>query len=502
MEFPFGGFIMSEIRVRFAPSPTGSLHIGGARTALFNWLFARHHGGKLVLRIDDTDTTRSTDASRRQILSSLKWLGLDWDEGPEAGGPHAPYYQSQRFELYRKAAARLVAEGKAYYCYCAPEELELRRKEALAERKDPRYDGRCRRLAPDARSRMETEGRKPVIRLQIPESGETVVHDCVRGDVSFANELLDDFVIMKSNGVPTYNFATVVDDLEMRITHILRAEEHLSNTPRQILVYQAMGLPLPVFAHVSMILAPDRSKLSKRHGATSVEEFMEQGYLPEALVNYLALLGWSPNGDEEILSRKEMVRQFSLEDLGKNAAIYDLKKLTWINGHYLNESDLDRVTGQVIPLLKEQKLIPEKFSHSFYLYIRNVVGTVRSRTKTVNEIVDASTYFFRDDFAYDEKGVRKYFSEPVVAGVLRKARQRLERLEPFNVETTEDAYRKLTEELGIKTGELFHPTRLALSGRTMTPGLFEIMMTLGKARTLQRLDRAVAFIGQLEIETV
>lgn len=493
---------MNDIRVRFAPSPTGNLHIGGARTALFNWLFARHNGGKLVLRIDDTDTTRSTDASRRQILSALKWLGLDWDEGPEVGGPHGPYYQSQRYELYRKTAEQLVAEGKAYYCYCSPEELELRRKEALAERKDPRYDGRCRHLTPDQRSLMESEGRKPVIRLQVPESGETVVHDYIRGDVSFANELLDDFVIMKSNGVPTYNFATVVDDSEMRITHILRAEEHLSNTPRQILVYQAMGRPLPVFAHVSMILAPDRSKLSKRHGATSVEEFKEQGYLPEALVNYLALLGWSPDGDEEILSLENMVRQFSLEHLGKNAAIYDIKKLAWINGHYLNEADLSQVTDQVIPLLKELKFIPEKISHSSYLYILNVVGTVRSRVKTVNEIADASTYFFKDDFTYDEKGIRKHFSKPGVAELLSNARQRLEQLEPFNLETTEDVYRKLTEALGIKTGELFHPTRLALSGRTMTPGLFEIMVTLGKEKTLQRLDRAIAFIGQLVIKTV
>jgi glutamyl-tRNA synthetase len=456
----------------------------------------------MVLRIDDTDTIRSTDDSRLQILSALKWLGLDWDEGPEVGGPHAPYYQSQRFELYRKAAAQLVVEEKAYYCYCTPEELDLRRKEAMAERKGLRYDGRCRHLVLDERRRMEAEGRKPVIRLRVPDSGETVVHDYVRGDVSFANELLDDFIIMKSNGVPIYNFATVVDDLEMRITHILRAEEHLSNTPRQILVYQAMGMPQPVFAHVSMIMAPDRSKLSKRHGATSVEEFKEQGYLPGALVNYLALLGWSPENDEEILSLEEMVRQFSLGHVGKNAAIYDLKKLTWINGHYLNEADPGHVTDQVIPLLKEQKLIPGEFPRGFYLYIRNVVGTVLTRVKTINEIVDASTYFFSDDFAYDEKGVRKHFSKPGVAEALSKARQRLEQLEPFSLEITEDAYRELTEELGIKTGDLFHPTRLALSGRTMTPGLFEIMVTLGKERTLQRLDRAIAYIGQLKLKTV
>lgn len=491
---------MSKIRVRFAPSPTGNLHIGGARTALFNWLFARHNGGVLVLRIDDTDTERSTEASHRQILSALKWLGIDWDEGPEVGGPYAPYCQSQRFGLYQKFTGQLVAEGKAYYCYCTPEELDLRRKEALAAGKAPRYDGRCRCLTPGERSRLEARGRKTVVRLQIPDSGETVVHDCFRGDVSFANDILDDFIIMKSNGVPTYNFATVVDDLEMKITHILRAEEHLSNTPRQVLVYQALGSPPPVFAHVPMILAPDRSKLSKRHGATSVEEFREQGYLPEALVNYLALLGWSPGNDEEILTPEEMVRQFSLEHVGKNAAIYDLKKLTWLNGHYLSEADPDRVTGLVIPILKKRKLIPEEIPRDFCLYVENVVDTVRTRVKTINEVVDASTYFFDDDYTYDEKGVRKYFSKPGVAEVLRKARQVLERLEPFNLETTEDAYRKLTEELGIKTGDLFHPTRLALSGRTMTPGLFDIIVTMGKEKALQRLDRAIAYIERLRAD--
>jgi len=489
---------MNEIRVRFAPSPTGSLHIGGARTALFNWLYARHNSGKMVLRIDDTDVARSTGTSHRQILSALKWLGIDWDEGPEVGGPYAPYYQSQRLDYYQKAARQLVDEERAYYCYCTPEELSLRREEAIAAGKASRYDGRCRNLTENERERLEAEGRKPVIRLKVPDAGETVVRDYFRGEVSFANELLDDFIIMKSNGIPTYNFATVVDDSEMKITHIIRAEEHLSNTPRQVLVYQAMGKPLPVFAHVSMILAPDRSKLSKRHGATSVEEFREQGYLPEAMVNYLALLGWS-GGEEEIMSLEEMVRKFSLENVGKTAAIYDLKKLTWLNGHYLNEADLVKVTDQVIPLLKRKNLIPDEFPRSFYLYIMEVVGTVRTRVKTLSEIVDASTYFFSDEFNYDENGVKKHFRKPGVRDILLKARQVLEKLEPFDLKMTEFAYRKLAEELGIKTGDLFHPTRLALSGRTMTPGLFDVMVTLGKEKTLQRLDRAISYIGQLEM---
>ncbi|MDD4169274.1 MAG: glutamate--tRNA ligase [Desulfotomaculaceae bacterium] len=490
---------MSEVRVRFAPSPTGSLHIGGARTALFNWLFARNNKGKFVLRIDDTDTARSTSDSIEQILSAFKWLGINWDEGPEVGGPYAPYYQSQRFDLYRKAAEQLLAEEKAYYCYCTPKELEERRKEAMAAKKAPRYDGRCRHLSPAERGKLEAAGRKPVIRLYIPDSGETVVHDYCRGDVSFANGLLDDFIIMKSNGDPTYNFATVVDDVEMKITHILRAEEHLSNTPRQIMVYQALAKPLPVFAHVSMILAPDRSKLSKRHGATSVEEFREQGYLPEALLNYLALLGWSPEDDSEILSLADMVRQFSLDRVGKTAAIYDLKKLTWLNGHYLNETAPDRVTNQVIPLLKERRLIPEEFPQNYYYYIMEVVGTVRTRVKTINEIVDASTYFFSDDFEYDQKGVNKHFCKLGVAKLLKQARYVLEKVDPFNMELTEFAYRELIEELGIKSGDLIHPTRLALSGRTMTPGLFDVMVTLGKEKSIGRLDRAIDFIENLKM---
>jgi glutamyl-tRNA synthetase len=487
---------MSDVRVRFAPSPTGNLHIGGARTALFNWLFARHTGGKLILRIDDTDTARSTDASRRQILSALRWLGLDWDEGPEIGGPYEPYYQSQRFEIYRAAADELVQKGLAYYCYCTPEELTQRRQQAMKDGKAPRYDGRCRDLSPEKRDRLEAEGRKPVIRLRIPDSGETVVHDYFRGEVSFANELLDDFIIMKSNGVPAYNFATVVDDAQMKITHILRADEHLSNTPRQILAYQAMDKTMPIFAHVSMILAPDHSKLSKRHGATSVEEFRDQGYLAEALINYLALLGWSPDGEDEILLLPEMVRQFSLDHVGKTAAIYDVRKLTWINGHYLNEADLDGVTDLVVPLLQERKLIPQEISPELHRYLLDVVGAVRSRVKTIDEIAEASVYFFTDAFDYEDKGVRKHFGKEGVAEVLTRARERLAILEPFTVENAEEAYQQLSEELGIKAGEVIHPTRMALSGRTMGPGLFELMIILGKEKSLARLQRAIDFIKE------
>ncbi|MDH7578003.1 MAG: glutamate--tRNA ligase [Bacillota bacterium] len=485
---------MNEIRVRFAPSPTGSLHIGGARTALFNWLFARRNGGHFILRIDDTDLARSTSESAREIVSALRWLGLDWDEGPGVGGSYGPYFQSERLNLYNETVQRLLERGFAYYCYCTPEELAARRQQALSGGKAPRYDGRCRELSLEERIKMEKEGRRPVVRLKIPDTGVTVVHDLIRGDVSFAHEVLDDFIIMKSNGVPTYNFASVVDDIGMKITHVLRAEEHLSNTPRQILVFEALDRPLPVFAHLPMILAPDRSKLSKRHGATSVEEFREQGYLPEALLNYLALLGWSPEGEVELLSLTEIASQFSLERVGKTAAIYDVKKLTWMNGHYLNEIDLERVAKMAIPFLQKKKLIPEDITGSLYQYILKVVGAVRTRVKTLEEVADAAAYFFFDDFSYEEKGVKKYFKKPGVVELLETAGRRLKELESFDLQSVEEAYRSLSAELGIGTGEIIHPTRLALTGRTMGPGLFDIMVILGKQKTLQRLARAVKFL--------
>ncbi len=487
-----------DIRVRFAPSPTGNLHIGGARTALFNWLFARHNGGSLILRIDDTDLARSTEESTRGIFSALKWLGLDWDEGPGVGGSFGPYYQSQRLELYAKIANELVDQGKAYYCYCTPEELAERRKKAMAEGKAPRYDNRCRDLTEQERIEKENEGRRPTIRLRVPDTGETVVQDYFRGDVSFANEVLDDFIIVKSNGMPAYNFACVVDDAKMRITHIMRAEEHLSNTPRQIMIYQALGYPLPVFAHVSMILAPDHSKLSKRHGATSVEEFQDLGYLPGALINYLALLGWSPEGEEEIFSLQELVRQFKLERVGKTAAIYDIKKLTWMNGQYLNAEDLDQIIELVSPYFRQKNLLPESLNPEDMDYLKQVVGAVRTRVKTLAEIADGAEYFYTDDFTYDEKGTRKHFRKENAAKYLELARQRLTNLETFNLETTEKAYRELSEELGIKAGQIIHPTRLALSGRTMGPGLFDIMIILGKEKTLKRLERAVQYINNLD----
>lgn len=476
---------MSEVRVRFAPSPTGSLHIGGARTALFNWLFARHHGGKFILRVDDTDLERSTEESMRGILEGLQWLGIDWDEGP--------IYQSQRLDEYRKFANKLLEEGKAYYCFCTKEELEEMRKQAEREGRPFMYTGKCRNLTKEQIENYLKEGRKPVIRLKTPREGKTVVHDIIRGDVEFDNSTIDDFIIMKSDGMPTYNFATVVDDYQMGITHIIRAEEHLSNTPKQILIYEALGVPLPQFAHVSMVLAPDRTKLSKRHGATSVQEFRDQGYLPEAIVNYITLLGWAPLDGEEIFDVRKSIREFSLERVSKNPAVYDVQKLTWINGHYIRSYDLDKLTQAIIPFLQKKGLIGENYD---YEYIKKIVSVVREREKTLVYIADAMTYYFKEVESYEEKGVQKYFTKEGVVDILKKAAETLKNLEPFNKFTAEEAYRKLVEELGISSSALFHPTRLAISGRTFGPGLFDIMEFLGKEKTVARIERAIKFIEE------
>lgn len=485
---------MEKVRVRFAPSPTGKLHIGGARTALFNWLLARHTGGTFVLRIEDTDLERSTQASVEQIIASLKWLGLNWDEGPEIGGEYGPYYQSQRLHLYEDKAQELIEKGLAYLCYCTPEELEVKREEARRLGRPPRYDGRCRNLSEEECARLAAEGRQPVIRLKVPETGGTVVDDIIRGRVVFQNSILDDFVLIKSNGMPTYNFACVVDDHAMGLTHVIRAEEHLSNTPRQVLLYQALGWEPPKFAHVPMILAPDRSKLSKRHGATSVEEFREQGYLKEAIINYLALLGWSPEGNDEIMPLERIIQEFSLERISKNAAIYDVKKLTWMNGHYLRELPGDYIVSEALPFLKRQGLIGEDPTQAELELAKEAILLTRDRAKTLEELADGVSYFFTDRFEYDEKGVRKHFTPEGTAEHLSRARERLAQVEPFTAEAIETAYREMADVLGIKAAQLIHPTRLAVSGRTIGPGLFELMALLGREKCLERLDRAIVFI--------
>ena len=482
---------MKDIRVRFAPSPTGYLHIGGARTALFNWLFARQHGGQFILRVEDTDTERLKEDSVSQILSSLRWLGMQWDEGPEVEGAYGPYYQSERRSLYMAAAKRLVQEGNAYYCFCTPATLEAEREKQRQAKQPFRYGRLCRDLPLAEVEQRLAAGEKAVIRVKLPLAGEVVVQDLIHGEVRFALEQLDDFVILKSNGLPAYNFACVVDDHAMRISHVMRAEEHLSNTPKQVLLYEAHGYEAPQFAHLPMILAPDRSKLSKRHGATSVEEFREQGYLPQTIMNYLALLGWAPGEEREIFTMDEAVALFQLDKVSKKAAIYDVKKLTWMNGQYLSSLPIEDLLPQVKPFFLAAGLVDADWFDRHEAYFRQLVDVVRVRVKTLVELAEGCRCFFFDVAEYDEKGANKHFT-PENGAKLAAAKAALAELTVFDLATTEAAYQALVEQHGWKLGDLVHPSRLALTGKTVSPGLFDVMVLLGKEKTLTRFEQAIA----------
>ncbi|ATY84298.1 glutamate--tRNA ligase [Kyrpidia spormannii] len=483
-----------SVRVRFAPSPTGALHLGGVRTALLNWLFARHTGGRMVLRIDDTDLARSSEVHLRQILEGFRWLGLSFDEGIEEGGAFGPYRQSQRLEIYRRHLDNLIQRGLAYPCYCSAEELKAARESALKEGRTPRYPGTCRHLAPEERAAREAAGQRPVYRLRVDQDQPVVVDDLVRGRVEFAPDQLDDFVIFKSDGWPTYHFATVVDDLEMGITHVIRAEEHLSNTPRHVVLFQLLDGRVPAFAHVPMILAPDRTKLSKRHGATSVDEFRSLGFLPQALVNYCLLLGWSPGDEEEIISLDKAVARFSIDRIVKHAAVYDIRKLEWINGHYLRTMPLDKVWEYARPFFEEAGFVSPTATEAEIQAAQARLDAVRERVHTLVEAVDAVSYFYRPVTEYDPKGVRKHLQRPETADLLQEARKVLEGAESWDTATLETLYRDLIAKRGIKGGELIHPTRLALTGRTVGPGLFEVMALLGREATLDRLAQAIQYL--------
>ncbi len=481
---------MEEVRVRFAPSPTGSLHIGGARTALFNWLFARKYKGIFVLRLEDTDILRSTEESSQGILEGLQWLGLDWDEGPDKGDVYGPYRQSERLPIYSKYLDQLIANGQAYYCFCSNEELQQEKEAARNQKRDYKYSGCCRELSlQEAEARIK-QGLHPVIRIKAPDKGITMVHDLIRGDVEFSNALLDDFIIAKSDGWPTYNFAVVVDDASMKITHVIRAEEHLSNTPKQLLIYEALGLEPPKFAHASMILAPDRSKLSKRHGATSVQEFRDEGYLPEALLNYLALLGWSSGEDRDLWTLDELIPEFSLDGISRSPAVYDIEKLTWMNGHYISNSNAERFLN----LSSNQSHMQKYLSDYPREYLLQVLDLVGNRIKTLNEIPGAIQYFCEDVDSYDAKGVTKHFKKTNAVIILNSVIDIVEKAPQFEASIIEDLLRRQAEIMQLKAAELIHPTRLALSGRTNTPGLFEVMEILGREKCLQRLKKAVTYI--------
>jgi glutamyl-tRNA synthetase len=469
-----------SVRVRFAPSPTGHLHVGGARTALFNWLFARHHAGVFLLRIEDTDRDRSTDEAIRQILDAMGWLGLDWDpEGPEDDGAHRGYFrQTSRLEIYRTHAERLLAEGRAYRCYCTPEELDARREAAQARGETFRYDGRCRDLPP-------RPGVPAALRLRIPDTGTTVVPDLVHGDVTFDHATLDDWILVRSDGTPTYNFCVVVDDVTMKITHVIRGNDHLSNTPKQILCYEALGYPRPGFAHIPMILGPDRKRLSKRHGATSVLAFRDEGFLPEAMVNCFARLGWA-HGDQEVFTRGELIRLFDLRQVGATPAIFDRTKLEWLNQVWMKklaEDPLERghLAARLAPYV-ERLGIAAPPDEGLLATILNL----GERTRTLVEMAEQGRFYFEAPSAYDPQAAGKLLTPEAVARMERLLR-RLQGLEPWEAASLEAALRQLAAELGAKLVDLAQPVRLALTGRTASPPLFAMMADLGRDETLRRL---------------
>ncbi len=477
--------------MRYAPSPTGYPHVGNIRTALFNWLFARHHGGSFIIRIEDTDVARKIEGTVEAILDSLRWLGLDWDEGPDVGGEYAPYFQSQRLELYHEAAERLISQDNAYYCYCSPQRLKEMRAEQVKHKQPPGYDRHCRNLSREERSQKEAEGITPVVRFKTPLEGQTGFNDLIRGDVVFENNTIDDFVLLKSDGYPTYHLANVVDDHLMKISHVLRAEEWLSSTPRHLLMYQALEFEPPQFAHLPMILGSDRSKLSKRHGAVSIIEYYKQGYLPEAMVNFLVLLGWSLDDKTEILSRQELIDNFSLERVSRTAAVFNQEKLSWMNGVYIRRLTADEFFQAVEPHLMADKPAGEVLI-SNEQYVRDVLPLVQERARTLTEVAELTLFFFTDELEYDTNLlIGKNMSRESATQALEAAQQRLKQSEMFDAEVLEAVLRPLAAELGLKTGQLFGTLRVATTGRTAAPPLFQTMAVLGKERCLKRIEAAL-----------
>lgn len=476
----------SAIRLRFAPSPTGYLHVGGARTALFNWLLARHWKGTFVLRVEDTDVARSTQESVQAIFDGMRWMGLNWDEGPEVGGAYGSYFQMQRLDTYREYADKLVAAGHAYPCYCTREELDAMREEAQQKGTAFSYPGRCR--APEVQKRLRSEGRASVLRFRVPSSGTTVVQDLIHGDVSFGNEQFDDFVIVKADGVPTYNFAVVIDDLTMAISHVLRGDDHLSNTPKQLMIYAALGVTPPRFGHIPMILGSDRTKLSKRHGATSVVAYAEQGYLPEAFVNYLARLGWA-HGDQEVFTLDELVSLFSPEAINNTPAVFDQAKLEWLNGVWMRDLPSEDLRERLMPRWQARGWPMDRGPEWFL----KVVELLKERAKTLEQLVDASAFFFDLPIPYDEESASK-FLVPDNRPILESLKRVFEGIDPWTAEEVEGAFRRLAEELGLKAGAVIQPARVALTGSKASPGMFETAQVMGKDLCLKRLDAAIARI--------
>ncbi len=463
---------MDTIITRFPPSPTGYLHIGGARTALFNWLYARKKKGKFVLRIEDTDAARSTEESVDAILESLEWLGIDWDEGP--------YFQTQRYDIYNEYIEKLIESGAAYYCSCTPEEIDTMREEAKANGKKPMYNGKCRK-------RNLEKGDHTVVRLKTPDSGVTIVQDVVKGATSFQNSEIDDFIIRRSDGSAMYNLAVVIDDLTMGINTIIRGDDHLINTPKQMLIYKALGADMPIFGHVPMVLGADKSRLSKRHGAMSVGEYKKMGFLPDAMINYLVRLGWS-HGDQEFFERDDLIEKFDLKHLGRSASMFDTDKLTALNAKHIQSKSPAELADHLLFHLKELGIDAKNDA-----FTQGVIETLQPRSKTLVEMAQGAVFYYRDEVQFDEKAAKK-FLKPDILEVLQKSAAYINGLEEYTQDALENVFKQIMEETDLKFGKIAQPLRVAITGTTVSPGIFEMLLALGKGKTVQRIETAIRLV--------
>ncbi len=464
--------------------------MGGARTALFNWLFAKHHGGTFVLRIEDTDVERSSDDMVAGILEGLRWLGLQWDEGPEVGGPHGAYFQSQRLDRYRAAAAALVAGGHAYSCYCSLERLREERDTAEARGEAWQYDRACLRLPPERIAALEATGAPRAIRFKVPET-TTAFADAVHGRIAFDTRTIEDFVVLRSDGHPTYHLSVVVDDIDMQITHVIRGDDHISNTPKHVMLFEAMAAPVPVFAHVPLILGADKKRLSKRHGATSVTEYRRQGYLPDAMVNFLALLGWSPGDDREVMSLDDLTAAFSLEGISGGNAVFNTEKLDWMNGQYIAKLPVDRLAAAVVPLMTDAGVPVPAASE----WVHSLLELLRPRARRLVDFVELARPYLVDTVDYQPEAVEKHLGIPNLGDHLAALAMALRTTDPFDEPHVEAAVRGTAADRAIKAGVLIHAVRVAATGRTTSPGLFEVLALLGRDRTVQRIEELVNFLA-------
>ncbi len=492
---------MDNYRLRFAPSPTGPLHIGGARSALFNYLLAKKHNGTFVVRVEDTDLERSSKESEENIKNSLKWLGMDWDEGIDVGGEYGPYRQMERLDIYKAAIDKLLAEGKAYYCFCSEEELTAEKEAQQAKGETPKYSGKCRDLTPEQQQELLAKGIKPVIRFRVPEHEQVVIDDLVRGEVTFDTDGIGDFIIVKSDGIPVYNFAVVLDDVTMKISHVIRGEEHLSNTPRQAVIYDALGYERPKFAHISLILGRDNegklTKMSKRHGSTSVVAYQEMGFLPEAIDNFLALLGWAPEGEEELFTLEELTQQFSLERVSKSPAVFDMEKLKWINGMYIRKASAERLLEYGLPFLKKAGYVDEEPTMEQMIWAMMTIEALKNHISCFSElpeIVDKyrGKVFYNDEILEDIKA-----NKEIIVTVMTAMKEKLEGIQTLNADTYQQILKQIRKETGYKGRNLFHSIRVAKTGEDHGPDLDKLAIVMGRDLMLERTNEFLEFAATL-----